>query len=228
MDEMLEDIDHANAMMDDILIAGRVIAHHDSVLEAVLNRATTYNLKLNSEKVRVRKLQVQYVGHIISAEGLKPDPEKVRAMKDMPPQEAKEDVRRFLGSIQYLAKFLPMLAEVEAPPRELTRKDVLFHWDKPQVAAFQKLKDMCCEAPVLAYYDVRKDVTIQCDASKSAAGGFLLQEGRPIAYASRKIRASELNWGPIEKEMLVIVFSTQKFREHMLGKETWSSQNINP
>ena len=220
MDEMLEDIDHAYAIMDDILIAGRDIAHHDSVLEAVLNRATTYNLKLNFEKVRVRKQQVQYVGHIISAEGLKPDPEKVRAMKDMPPPEAKEDVRRFLGSIQYLAKFLPMLAEVEEPLRELTRKDVLFHWDKPQAAAFQKLKDMCCEAPVLAYYDVRKDVTIQCDASKSAVGAVLLQEGRPIAYASRKLRASELNWAPIEKEMLAIVFSTQKFREYILGKET--------
>ena len=125
------------------------------------------------------------MGHIISAEGLKPDPEKVRAMKDMQSRETKEDVRRFLGSIQYLAKFLPMLAEAETPLRELTRKDVLFHWDKPQADAFQKPKNMCCKAPVLAYYDVRKEVTIQCDASKSAVGTVLLQEGRPIAYASR-------------------------------------------
>ena len=209
----------AGSIMDDILIAGRDIAHHDSVLNAVLNRATTYNLKLNFDKVSLRKQQVQYVGHIISAEGLKPDPKKVRAMKDMPPPEAKY-VRRFLGSIQYLAKFLPMLAEVEAPLRELTRKDVLFHWDKPQVAAFQRLKDMCCQAPVIAYYDVRKDVTIQCDASKSAVGAILLQEGRPIVYAFRKLRASEVNWAPIEKEMLAIVFSTQKFREYSLGKGT--------
>ena len=63
-------------------------------------------------------------------------------------------------------------------------------------------------------------MTIQCDASKSAVGAVLLQEGRPIAYASRKLRASELNWAPIEKEMLAIVFSTQKFREYILGKET--------
>ena len=76
MDDMLEDIDHAYAIMDDILIAARDIAHHDSVLEAVLHRARTFNLKLNFEKVLVRKQQVQYVGHIISAEGLRPDPEK--------------------------------------------------------------------------------------------------------------------------------------------------------
>ena len=158
------------------------------------------------------------MGHIISAEGLKPDPEKVKAMKDMPPPETKEDVRRFLGSIRYLAKFLPMLAEVETPLRELTRKKIIFHWVKPQADAFQKLKDMCCKAPVLAYYDVDKEVTIQCDASKEAVGAVLLQEGRPVAYASRKLRESEINWAPIEKEMLTIVFSRQKFREYILGK----------
>ncbi|KAL9983142.1 hypothetical protein ACROYT_G005274 [Oculina patagonica] len=184
------------------------------------------NILLSQSKVfpeapcRVRKQQVQYVDHIIAAAELKPDPEKVRAMGDMPAPERKEDVRRFLGSIQYLAKFLHMLAEVETPLRELTRKDVLFHWDKPQATAFQKLKDMYYEAPVLAYNDVSKDVTVQCDASKSAVGAVLLQEGRPIAYAPRKLRESELSWAPIEKEMLVIVFSSQKFREYILGKTT--------
>ena len=79
---------------------------------------------------------------------------------------------------------------------------------------------MCCKAPVLAYYVVRKEVTIQCDASKSAVGAVLLQEGRPIAYASRKLRQSEINWPPIQKEMQAIVFSTQKFREYIMGKTT--------
>ena len=82
-----------------------------------------------------------------------------------------------------------MLAEVEMPLGELTRKDVLFHWDKPQAAAFQELKNMCCEPPVLAYYDVRKEVTIQCDASRNAVDAVLLQEERlNLAYASRKLR----------------------------------------
>ena len=138
----------------------------------------------------------------------------------MPPPTTKEDVRRFLGSIQNLAKFLPMLAEVETPLRERTKKDVLFHLDAPQAEAFQRLKDLCCTAPVLEYYDVKKETTIQCDASKNAVGEVLLQEGRPVAYASRKLRKSELNWAPIEKEMLAIVFSAHKFREYILGKPT--------
>ena len=124
------------------------------------------------------------MGHIISAEGLKPDPEQ-----------------RFLGSIQYLAKFLPMLAEVETPLTELTKRDVLFHWDAPQAEAFQRLKHLFCTASVLAYYDVKKETTIQCDASKNAVGAVLLHEGRAVAYASHKPRKSELIWAPIEKEM---------------------------
>ena len=138
----------------------------------------------------------------------------------MPAPTTKESVRRFLGFVQYLSKFLPMLAEVEEPLRELTRDEVLFHWDKPQGKAFKHLKDLCCQAPILAYYDVKKEVVVQCDASKHAIGAVLLQEGRPIAYASRKLRKSELNWAPIEKEMLAVVYSTEKFREYILGKET--------
>ena len=120
MDEILEGIQHAFVIMDDILIAGRDIVYHDSVLEKVLDRARSHNLKLNFERVKVWKQQVQYEGYIISDEGLKPDLEKVRAVKDMLPPETKEGVPWFLGSIWYLAKFLPMLAEVETPLRELT------------------------------------------------------------------------------------------------------------
>ena len=220
MDDMLEGIEYAHAIMDDILVAGRDKAHHDAVLQQVLDRARSYNLKLNFNKVKIRKEEVRYVGHLISAHGMKPDPEKVEAMRNMPAPENKDDVRRFLGSVQYLAKFLPHLAEVEEPLRHLTKQDIAFHWDKPQEEAFHRIKELCSTAPILAYYDVKKDVTIQCDASKNAIGAVLLQEGQPIAYASRKLRASELNWSPIEKEMLAIVFSTEKFREYILGKPT--------
>jgi phosphoribosylanthranilate isomerase len=139
---------------------------------------------------------------VISFDGLKPDPDKLKAVQEMPAPDSKEAVRRFLGFIQYLSKLMPMLAEVEEPLRELTRNDVQVHWDKPQEESFQHLKELCCKAPVLAYYDVNKPTTIQCDASKYAIGAVLLQEGRPIAYTSRKLSASEINWVPIEKEML--------------------------
>ena len=220
MDEMLEGIENAHAVMDDILVAGTDQAHHDAVLREVIERAVSYNLKLNFDKVKIRKSRVPYVGHVITENGLMPDPEKIRAVRNMPAPDSKEGVRRFLGFIRYLAKFLPKLAEEEEPLRELTKDKLMFHWDKPQEAAFIRLKEQCCQAPVLAYYDVKKEVTIQCDASKSAVGTVLLQEGKPVAFASRKLRKSELNWAPIEKEMLAILVSTEKFHEYILGKET--------
>ena len=85
VNEMLEGIDHAYAIMDDILVAGRDIAHHDAVLHQVPQQVKSYNLKLNIDKVRVQKQEVPYVGHVILSEGLKPDPEKVRVMREMPP-----------------------------------------------------------------------------------------------------------------------------------------------
>ena len=88
----------------------------------------------------------------------------------------------------------------------------------PQAEAFQWLKELCSTAPVLAYYNVKKETTIQCDASKNAVGAVLLQEGRPVA--SHKLHKSELNWAPIEKEMLAIVFRAHKFREYILEKAT--------
>ena len=169
--------------------------------------------------MKIRK-EVRYVGDMVSAHELELDSEKVKAMKNMPAPENKEDVHPFLGSVQYFANFLPKLAEVEEPLCHLTQKDTIFHWDKPQELAFQCIKDLCCTAPVIAYYDVHKEVTIQCNARKMAVGAVLLQEDKPIAYASQKLRASELNWSPIEKEMLAIVFSTNKFREYILGKVT--------
>ena len=101
--------------MDDILGDVMLPTNHDSILQTVLHHAKSCNLRLNFEKVRVRKQQVQNVGHIISAEGLKPDPKKVRAMKDMSP------------------KFLPMLAEVKMPLQELTRKHVHFIGTRVQI-----------------------------------------------------------------------------------------------
>ena len=136
MDDILEAVDHARAFMDDILMAGRDIAHHDVVFNEMLAREKSHNLKLNFDKVKVRKQEVPYVGNIVSSEGLRADPEKVRAMRDMTNPTTEEEVHRFLGSIQYLSKFLPILAELETPLREVTKKEVLFHWDKPQEAAF--------------------------------------------------------------------------------------------
>ena len=153
---MLEGIEGAFAIMDDTLIAGRDREHHDHILRAVIKRATEYNLRLNFDKCRVRRESVPYVGHVISAEGIRPDPEKLRAVCDMPPPTSKEAVRRFLGLVQYLSKFIPNMSQMDAPLRELLKADIPFQWNHTQQESFDKLKTACTTAPVLALIDVSK------------------------------------------------------------------------
>ena len=126
MDQMLEGIVGAISVMDDILIAAPTVEEHNAILRRVVERATSYNLRLNFSKCHIRQPSVPYVGHLITADGLRPDPAKVEAVRDMPPPVDKEGVHRFLGFVTYLSKFIPNLSEVDAPLRQLLKRDVEF------------------------------------------------------------------------------------------------------
>lgn len=211
MDTMLEGIRGCRAEMDDILVGGRDQEEHDRIQKQVIQRATEWNLRLNFDKCQIRKQRVTYCGHIVSASGLETHPDRVRAVKEMPVPTSKEEVRRFLGMVQYLSKFLPDMSTVDAPLREVIKNDVDFYWLEAQQASFQKIKALCISAPVLARFNPAKEVTIQCDASSYGLGGALLQEGRPVAYTSRALTATEQRYAQIEKETLAILHACKKF-----------------
>ncbi|GFS10371.1 Pol polyprotein [Elysia marginata] len=219
MDQMLERIDGAFAIMDDILIAGRYLQHDDEILKKVLRRATDYNLKLNMEKVRIRQKSVGYCGHIISAEGLKADPEKIKAAREMPRPHDKESLRRFLGFAIYLGKFIPNLSQEDQPLRQLLKAENIFQWEDQQEKAFDKLKDLCVKAAVLQYFDVNKPVEVHCDASSTGLGAVLVQDNKPVAYSFRSLTDTETRYAKIEKEMLAIVHACKKFDCFIFGKE---------
>ena len=100
------------------------------------------------------------------------------------------------------------------------KKDVEFIWDTPQINAFKKIKQLIAESAALTYYDVNKPVTLQVDASKDGLGGCLLQEGKPVAYASASLTDTQTRYSQIEKEMLAVVFATKKFHHYIYGKKT--------
>ena len=160
-----------------------------------------------------------YMSHILSNQGLAPDAEKVRAIKDMPCPTDAQGVQCLLGLVTYLAKFLPKLSTVCEPLRCLTDKQSEFDWLPHHEDAFATIKKLITEAPVLSYYDVNKEVTIESDSSKVGLGAVLTQDGRPVAYASRTLTKTERNYTLIEKECLSIVFATQRFEQYILGKE---------
>ena len=204
--------------IDDILVWGASEEEHNSHLQAVLKRCKDIGLTLNKDKCRFNVPEVTYLGHTISADGVAPDKEKVRAISEMPPPDDKKGVERLLGVVNYVRKFIPDMATVTKPIRDLLRKDVQFNWSFEHDEAFKKLKGLLSAAPVLAFYNVKKPVTVSCDASQFGLGAVLLQEGQPIAYASRALTDTECRYAQIKKELLAVVFGLEKFNQYVYGK----------
>ena len=113
--------------------------------------------------------------------------------------------------VQYLSKFLPGLSDMTKPLRDLTQKEVEWVWDKQQQEALDGLKRAVVSTPVLRYYALQDEVTIQCDASQNGLGAALMQLGQPVAYASRTLTPAETRYAQIEKELLAIIFACDRF-----------------
>ena len=165
---------------------------------------------MNSDKLQLRMKEVHFIGHVATGEGLRADPCKVRAIREMPSAENVAGVQRILFLSQYRSQFLPLLSDITKPLRVLTRQDAEWIWDKPQQSAFELLKQAVSATPLLCYFNLKEDVTIQCDASQRGLGS-ALQRGRPVAYASRALTDTEVNYAQTEKELLAIFFACEKF-----------------
>ena len=154
------------------------------------------HLTLNMEKCNFGVPQVTYLGHIISAAGISLDKDRVKAISEMPPPTDRKGVERILGTLNYVAKFVPDMSMITQPICELLKQDTQFICEYEQEAAFEAIKTRLSTAPVLAFFDVQKKVTVSCDASQSGLGAVLLQEGRPIAYiqVSRALTSAETRY----------------------------------
>ena len=126
-------------------------------------------------------------------------------------------VQRLLGMVQYLYKFLPHLSDLTKPLQDLTKKDIEWVWDDQQQEAFKRLKNAVASTPVLRYYNLQEEVTLQCDASQSGLGAAVMQNGQPVAYASQALTPAETRYAQIEKELLAIVFACNRFETYIYG-----------
>ena len=175
-------------------------------------------MKLNKAKCKIGLSEVAYVGHTFGPNGLKPSEEKIRAILEIPEPKNKKELQRFMGTVNYLGKFIPNLSGINQPLRQLLEKDVAWHWEDAQKESFKELKKVITTAPVLKYYDENEDVVLSVDSSKDALGACILHNGHPIAYASRSLNKSEQNYAQIEKAMAAIVFGATKFHEYIYAK----------
>ena len=218
MSKILEGLTGVEVITDDILIYGSTIEEHNNNLAAVLERAREKNLRLNPKKSVICKTKVTYVGHLITQKGVSPSPDRVQAIADMPTPTEKTAVQRFLGMLNYVQKFIANLSAKAQPLRILLNKDVAWHWGQEQEQAFNSLKTALTHAPVLAYFDKNTPVILQVDACQTGLGAALIQNGRPVAMASKALNQTQTNYAIIEKEMLAICFGATRFHDYLYGQ----------
>lgn len=216
---MFEDMEGVEVIVDDILVWGENEEQHNQRLKRVLERVREKNIKLNSGKCTFTAQEVKYMGHILTAEGIKPDPEKVEAVRKMQKPTNKTELQIYLGMVTYLGKFIPQLSTVTAPLRILLEKTTEWSWMEEQDKSFEKLQKMVTEAPVLKYYDASKPVKLSTDASSCGIGAVLFQDECPIAYASKAFTDTQKRYAQIEKELAAIMFGCDKFYQYLFGRE---------
>ncbi|OXA53834.1 Transposon Tf2-6 polyprotein [Folsomia candida] len=207
---------------DDILVWGKTMEEHDARLRDVLKRLRDAGVTLNPAKCEFGVTTVKFLGHLLDENGIRPDPAKVEGIAKMSRPTDVPGVRRFMGMANYLGRFVPRMADVSQPLNDLLRAKNEFVWGPTQEKAFQKIKKILTEEPVLALFDVKKETVVSADSSSYGMGACLLQrqddgELRPISYASRTLSDAEQRYGQIEKEALASTWGCERFRDFLAG-----------
>ena len=222
MSTLLRDLEGVVCLIDDVLIYGRSQEQHDERLLAVLNRLEEAGLTLNRDKCEFSKTEVKFLGHILSQDGVRSDPDKVAAIVNMEEPTTVKELRRFLGMVNQLSKFMPHLAEMTKPLRDLLSKKNEWMWGQAQKQAFSSVKEALTKSPALALFDPNLETTVSADASSYGLGAVLLQkqangERRPVAYVSRSMTPTESRYAQIEKEALALTWACERYSEYLIG-----------
>ena len=162
---------------------------------------------------------VNFFGCLYDANGIHPDPGKVDAVHALPAPKNVTELQEFLGLVTYLSPFIPGLSILTAPLRELLKKDTDFSWNRTYDITFEWVKEAVISDTTLRYFDPSLPVTIQVDASQVGLGAALLQNSKPIAFASKALTETECRYANIEREMLAAVFRAERFHTYVYG---WS------
>ena len=220
MDLIMERCPEVISIHDDIVVYGVSKEDHDANLVNLLNVAQIEGLVLNSKKLELKHPRVSFFGAEYSADGMHPYSKKIQGITEMTPPMDKQQLANFIGMVTYMGNFMPHLSHHTEPLHAMLKQEAVFTWDEMANASFQKIKDLIAKSATkpLHYYDRRKPVTVQADTSQRGLGACLLQDGQPIAYASKSLTDTETRYANIERELLAIVFACQRFNTYVLGR----------
>lgn len=225
MDNVLKGLQNEICLvyLDDIIIFSTSLQEHMINLEKVFTRLRESNFKIQMDKSEFLQLETAYLGHIISREGIKPNPDKIAAIQKYPLPKTNKEIKQFLGLLGYYRKFVPDFARLTKPMTKCLKKSNKITLDTEYVNCFEHCKKLLTNDPILQYPDFDKEFILTTDASNVALGAILSQRHdgseKPICYASRTLNDSEQNYSTIEKELLAIVWATKYFRPYLYGRK---------
>ena len=195
----------AMAYLDDVLIFSKDPDEHLRHIETIFKRIRQHGLKLKLKKCTFFKEETDYLGFVISQDGIKPDSKKVEAIRDLQEPKSVREIRGFIGMCSYYRRFVPNFSKIAEPLIDLTKKYARFKWTSECQTAFDFLKESLTVVPLLAYPDTDKPYVLYTDASNNCIGACLTQktdneEEKPIYFLSHKLSPTQTKWSTIEKE----------------------------
>lgn len=225
LDLKLEDLTFILRFVDDMLCLSTDIEEHFAHLNTLLERLIECGITLNFSKCKFAQTEAKFLGHILTPEGIKQDPEKLDKIRNYQRPRNLKELQSFLGFLNFYSKFVDKYAEIAYPLFELNRKNIRFRWRDYHQEAFVLLIDKFIEEKTLAFPDMNKPYILRTDASGFAISAILSQlddngDEKIIVCISRTLKGPELNYFITEKEMLAIVWSLQKLYTYLLGAKT--------
>ena len=209
--------------LDDIIIFSRTFEEHLSRLRLVLDRLRAAKLTLNPSKCFFGQQSVLFLGHLISQNGVQPNPAKTQVVRDFPRPHNVKDIRAFIGLASYYRRFVKDFSSIAAPLTRLTRKSTPFQWDEACETAFKRLKDALTTPPILAYPNLAQPFHLYVDASATGLGYILGQningQDVVIAYGGRQLNKAECNYSTTEREALAVVEGIKKYQVYLHGQK---------
>lgn len=223
MDNILQGVENTIVYLDDILVYSTSLQEHIVNLKKVFQRLRETNFKIQMDKSEFLKRETPYLGHIITREGVKPNPDKIAAICKYPIPKTTKQIKGFLGLLGYYRRFIPDFAKITKPLTACLKKGSKIIINSDYIDCFEHCKTLLTNDPILVYPDFSKEFILTTDASNYALGGILSQGStgvdHPIAYASRTLNDSEVNYSTTEKELLAIVWATKYFRPYLFGRK---------
>lgn len=224
IDTMLAGLPSCAGYLDDVIVGGKNTQEHQHNLFAVLQRIQDYGFTIRPEKCSFGQKQIRYLGHLLDKQGLRPDPEKIKSIKNMPAPKDITSVRSFMGAINYYGKFVHNMRNLRFPLDNLLKTGSTFKWTSECQKAFEKFKEILSSDLLLTHYDPTQEIIVSADASSIGIGATIshkFPDGKlkVIQHASRALTETEQRYSQIDREGLAIIYAVTKFHKFIFGRQ---------